>query len=254
MNSIKPGRFLILILLLNLITQISSGQAALLVLILGDRVATENFYLSIDGGINLASFPGIDGSKLGAGVDFGLGTHIKLGEKWYLKPEFKPLAHKKANSVDPISAIPPDLSVDKTRLTLNYIDVPVFLQYYISPKVFISAGPQVSFLTSVSQISTGKLEDGRESTIKIETQSLFNTVNFSFPVEMGFTYKLVNKKSLSTRDIQIFLRYEYDFLEIFKDPETGSTLLSMFQLGLSLPFIKSPEELAKSKKAKSENK
>jgi len=247
MKKNKIWRILILILFLAIPSAASYGQAALIVLILGDKVATEQFHLSIDGALNLSNFSGLDGSKMGAGVDFGLGTHIKLGEKWHLKPEFKPLSRKKATSVIPIKDIPEELSGTSSKLTLNYIDIPVFLQYNVTQQFYVSAGPQVSFLTSASQISTGNLADNRESTIKIDTKSFFKTVDFSFPVEAGYTLKLATKRSTTKMDINVFARYEYGFLEIFKDPASGSSKISLFQIGLSLPFIKTAEELAHAK-------
>jgi hypothetical protein len=245
----KTGQRLLLLSLLSCFTSaISYGQAALIVLILGDKVATENFHLSIDGAINLSSFRGLEEGNIGGGFNFGLGTHIKLGEKWHLKPEFKPLSRKKATSVVPITDVPGEMTGLKTNLKLNYIDVPVFLQYNITPKLFVSAGPQISFLTGVDQFSTGTLPSGLESTVKIDTKSFFNSIDLSFPVEVGYSLSLATKRSTSTLDLNIFARYEYGFMEVFKDPEVGSANISMFQIGLSMPFIKTAEELAKNKK------
>lgn len=241
-------RLLLLSILSSFTMAVSYGQAALIVLILGDKVATEQFHLSIDGALNLSSLSGLEESKMGAGVNFGLGTHIKLGEKWHLKPEFKPLSRKKATSINTLTTVPPELTIDNSKVTLNYIDIPVLLQYNIAPSFYVSAGPQISFLTSAYQFSNGKLEDGNESTIKIDSKSLFNNIDFSFPVEAGYTLRLATKRSTSTMDINVFARYEYGFMEVFKDPEVGSSKVSLFQIGLSLPFIKTAEELAKSKK------
>jgi hypothetical protein len=234
-------------LLSLILNNLIHGQAALIVLILGDKVATEQFHLSIDAGLNISSFIGLDEQKTGAGVNFGLGTHIKLGDKWHLKPEFKPLSRKGAREVASITSVPSDLTVSDNKFKLNYIDVPVFLQYNISEKFYISAGPQVSFLTKAYQLSSGTLASGAESTIKISTKSSFNNVNFSFPVEAGISVNLANKRSTTKMLINMFARYEYGFLEIFKDPALGSARISLFQIGASLPFIKSPEELAKGK-------
>jgi hypothetical protein len=245
----KTGQAAILVSIISFMSVTAGyGQAALIVLILGDKVATEQFHLSIDGAINLSNYPGLEEGKMGGGVNFGLGTHIKLGEKWHLKPEFKPLSRKKATSVNTIIPVPGEITISESKLTLNYIDIPVFIQYNITPRLFVSAGPQVSFLTSASQISTGKIEDDKESTIKIDSKSFFNNVNYSFPVEAGYTLSLKSKRTTSSMDINIFGRYEYGFSEIFKDPEAGSSKISLFQIGLSMPFIKSAEELAKSKK------
>jgi hypothetical protein len=92
------------------------GQAAIIVLILGDKVATEQFHLSIDGAINISSLQGLDEGKTSGGVNFGLGTHIKLGDKWHLKPEFKPLSRKGAKYVNSITSVPDEIEVDETKL------------------------------------------------------------------------------------------------------------------------------------------
>ena len=242
-------KFILTVLLSVLFVFSGNGQAALIVLILGDKVATEKFHLSMDAAANLATYPGIDGSKTGAGVNFGLGTHIKLGEKWHLKPEFKPLSHKGTRGVGSITSnVPNDLTVEGNKLKLYFIDVPVLLQYTINDNIYVSAGPQVSFLTNAYQYSSGTLEDGSESTIRIKVKDSFNSTCFSFPVEIGFSLHLANERSTTTMDINLFCRYEYGFTDVFREPGTGSSKISMFQLGASLPFIKSEEELSKSKK------
>jgi hypothetical protein len=217
------------------------GQAGLLVLILGDKVATENFYLSIDGALNISTLPGLDEYKTSVGVNYGLGVHIKLGEKWFLKPEFKPLSRKGATKVNPITSVASDFTVDETKIKMNYIDFPILIQYSITPKLFVSAGPQISFVTDVNQYIYGTQADGLETTVKANTTSFFNKTNFSFPVEAGYSFTLTNKKSTSKLKVNVFARYEYGFMEIFKDPAVGSANISLFQAGLSLPFIKSAE-------------
>jgi len=217
------------------------GQAGVLVLILGDKVATENFYLSIDGALNISTLPGLDEYKTSVGVNYGLGVHIKLGDKWFLKPEFKPLSRKGATKVNPITSVASDFTVDETKIKMNYIDFPILIQYSITPKLFVSAGPQISFVTDVNQYIYGTQADGLETTVKANTTSFFKKTNFSFPVEAGYSFTLTNKKSTSKLKVNVFARYEYGFMEIFKDPAVGSANISLFQAGLSLPFIKSAE-------------
>lgn len=236
----KTGLLIFLILTLNSFVK---GQAALIILLLGDKVATEEFHLSMDAGMNVSTFPGLNESERGFGINFGLGTHIKLGENWHLKPEFKPLSRKIADDVNTLTTVPEELTGEKNRITLNYIDVPVLLQYNITPRFFVSAGPQVSFLTKAHQITTGSLADGSDSGIKIDIKPQFNSVNFSFPVEVGYLVKLATKRSTTTMDINLFARYEYDFKDVFKDNTVNSSKISLFQIGASVPFVKSDEEL-----------
>jgi hypothetical protein len=245
----KKTKRIIFICLLSIITLSASyGQAGLLVLILGDKVATENFYLSIDGALNISTLPGLAEYKTIVGVNYGLGVHIKLGEKWFLKPEFKPLSRKGATKVNPITSVSGDITLDETKIKMNYIDFPLLVQYNVTPKLFISAGPQISFVTDANQYVYGTQQDGLETTVKVTTKSFFNKTNFSFPVEAGYCFTLTNKKSTSKLNVNVFARYEYGFLEIFKDPAVGSANISLFQIGLSLPFIKSGEKQDKTEK------
>lgn len=225
----------------------SYGQAALIVLILGDKVATENFHLSMDGAFNLASLPGLEKGKIFLGANFGLGTHIKLSDKWYLKPEFKPLSQKGFAKVNALVGLPEGIEPSRTDIRLNYIDIPVLLQYNITNSLFISSGPQISFLTSAKQLSDATI-NGKDVTLRLDTKSLFNNIDFSVPVELGYSFTLSRKKSTTKVDINAYVRYSYGFTEVIKDATLGSASNSTIQLGISLPFIKSPEELASSKK------
>jgi hypothetical protein len=239
----KKGKKHLLFCLLAVFTfSASYGQAGLLVLILGDKVATENFYLSIDGALNISTLPGLDQYETNFGVNYGLGVHIRLGEKWFLKPEFKPLSRKGAKNVEPITPVENDFTVEETKIKMNYMDFPILLQYSITPRLFISAGPQISFVTDVNQFIYGTQSDGLETTEKANITSFFNKTNFSFPVEAGYSFILTNKKSTTKIKVNVFARYEYGFMEIFEDPAVGSANVSLFQAGLSLPFIKSAQE------------
>jgi hypothetical protein len=238
---------ILLITVFSAITMVLSyGQAALLVLILGDKVATEKFHLSIDGALNLASFQNPEQGKYNLGVNFGLGTHLKLSERWFLQTDFKPLSQKGVSSVNPIVTIPPEIEAEKTGINLNYIDVPVMIQYKIGTKLFISAGPQISFLTSASQYTEGTL-DGNIVSIKRDTQSQFEKIDISFPLELRYSLSLSRKKASTQVDVDTFVRYSFGFMDVYKDPAVGSAHIATFQFGLSFPFIKSAEELEKGK-------
>jgi len=249
MKKKKSSKRFLLICLLGLLTVAESyGQASIIVLLLGDKVASEKLYLSIDGAMNISTLPGMDGNSVCIGVNYGLGVHIRLSDKWYLKPEFKPLSRKGATAIDPITSVSSAYSIDKTKLKINYWDFPILLQYNINRRLWMAAGPQISFLTDANQLISGTGPDGLESSVKTNIKTFFNKTNFSFPVEAGYAFFLGSKKSSVKLNINVFVRYEYDFSEIFKDPSVGSTKISLFQAGLSLPFIKKTEESATTKK------
>jgi hypothetical protein len=242
-KSIK--RLVIILILSSFTTLVSYGQAAIIILILGDKVATENFYLSMDGALNISSMPGLNKGANRVGVNFGLGTHIKLNQNWTLKPEIKFLSRKGARFVDTISAIPAEIGSAETQLMLNYLEVPVLFQYNFNKRLFGSLGPQFNYLTKATQHSTGLVDGVTDVTYNLDVISLFNKLDLGLTAELGYLLHISTKRSTSTVDVNIFARYNYGFSEVFKSTSSGSSTNSTFQIGLSFPFIKSPETVKK---------
>jgi len=211
-----------------------SGQAALIVLLLGDKVATEKFHLSVDAGLNISSLPGLKQQQSTHGLYFGLGTFIKLNEKWALTPEFKPLSPRGANQVAPLRDYATSLSSATYSFELNYIDVPVLVQYKISEKLFASAGPQISFLTSATQVAAGNIPAGTTVDIKEKMKSNFSATFFSIPIEAG--YHVSDARKGKGMDIKI--RYAVGLSNMIAATNYGSSNGSTFQVFLSFPFIK----------------
>ena len=213
---------------------IVNAQAALIVLLVGDKVATEKFHLSVDAGLNIASLPGLKNQQATHGLYFGLGTFIKLNEKWALTPEFKPLSPRGANQVAPLRDYATSLSSATYSFELNYIDVPILVQYKLSEKLFASAGPQISFLTSATQIASGNIPAGTAVEIKEKMKSNFSATYFSFPIEAG--YHLSDARKGKGMDVKI--RYAVGLSNMIAATNCGSSNGSTFQVFLSFPFIK----------------
>ncbi|MCX6264326.1 MAG: outer membrane beta-barrel protein [Bacteroidetes bacterium] len=222
------------ILFVFCVQSIVNAQAALIVLLVGDKVATEKFHLSVDAGLNIASLPGLKNQQATHGLYFGLGTFIKLNEKWALTPEFKPLSPRGANQVVPLRDYATSLSSATYRFELNYIDVPILVQYKLSEKLFASAGPQISFLTSATQIASGNIPAGTTVEIKEKMKSNFSATYFSFPIEAG--YHISDARKGKGMDVKI--RYAIGVSNMIAASNYGSSNGSTFQVFLSFPFIK----------------
>ena len=101
------------------------GQAALLVLIFGDKVASENFYFSLKMGATLADLSGYDEGKNALAFNFGLVNNIKLSDRLFLTPEFLPAASRGIKDVPTLSTGDPGLDQllidpDKSNRKLNF--------------------------------------------------------------------------------------------------------------------------------------
>lgn len=227
---------IILILLLFLSTSLYSvyAQAALIALLFGDKVATENFHLSVDIGMNISSLPNLEQGGSTTGLYFGLGTFIKLNDTWALTPEFKPLSPRGATNVNPINNYSSLLSDPSYDISLRFIDVPILIQRKINNKFFISAGPQISFLTGASQISTGRLQNGNNAELSVDVKSTFESIYLSLPLEIGYSFTDLMKGKAA--DLKI--RYNFGLNEMIADSSYGSSNGSTVQIFLSFPFIK----------------
>ncbi len=216
----------------------SHAQAALLALIFGDKIASEKFHLSVDAGLNLSSMPGLQQQKLMHGLYFGLGTFIKINDKWALTPEFKPLSPRGAKKVLPLSDYSSTLTDVQYDIGLKYIDVPVLVQYKVTPRLFVSSGPQCSFLTSAKQISSGKLASGNSVDIQENLKPRFEPVYFSWPLEVGYSFSNLHKG----KGMDIKFRYDLGLSNLMKSSDYGNSKGSTFHIFLSFPFVTQAEE------------
>jgi hypothetical protein len=226
---------LLLSVLLTLLAHTTHGQAAILVLIFGDKAATENFHFTLDAGLNLSRMPGVEGTTGAHGFNFGLGTYIKLNEDWAFTPEFKPLSPKGGNGFER-AFIDTSGTVGSyaTRLALNYIDVPLQMHRRIGERLYVRAGPQVSFLTSGKLATTGDLVGGDEFTVTKDIQDDLEPIELSVPVDLGVVFT----KPRGFKGIDLRVRYCFGLSEVFKENALGiSSTNSTLQFFLSFPFV-----------------
>jgi hypothetical protein len=232
------SRHFAIYLIITLIALTSStarckAQAAYFVLIFGEKIAQEDFHLTIEAGLNHSQMPGLEGSRGKMGIYYGMGIFKKLSNKWALVPEFKPFSYRGADEVQPIS--PYDIDDPTYSLSLNYLDIPLLVQYKPNPRIYISTGPQISILLSAKQRGIGYVKD-TEHDIKI-SESFYDTFNpeyFSWPVEVGFIFPNV----IQQQRLELKIRYDVSFTNVIADPSYGSSHISMFQFIVSVPFIR----------------
>jgi hypothetical protein len=221
----------------------AKSQAALLVLLFGEQVATESFYFSLKLGGNASSLSGVDGTKNALGLNFGLMVNIKLSDKFHLVPEFMPLSPKGAKSIPFRSTgnagldqlIQPTTS---TAMQMNYIDIPVVAKYYVTEKLGVEFGPQISILTSAVDVYRGKIKEDDDLVFESNVKSSLNTLDVG--VVAGVTYSLWDARG--GKGLYVHARYAYGFMDIVKDNPGDAVKNSLFQFAVSFPFINPPEQ------------
>lgn len=176
-------------------------------LLFGAVVFAQNAAIGLKAGLNVANLGNSSGNEMGSklGLNAGLLAHIHLTPQLALQPE---VVYSGQGAKYTVSDGEHDLS-------LNYINIPVQLQYMFSNGFRIQTGPQVGFLASVKD----KVRDVETNNF---TSQDFKTVDFSWTA--GLSY-------LSYSGLGIDGRYNFGISNI---NNYGSNILhnNVFQIGL----------------------
>ncbi len=236
-------KILVLICLIFTFHSVANAQAAILVLLFGESVASENFYFSIKAGENMSFLSGTENTKPRFGINFGLIATIKLSDKWYLAPEFTPLSPKGAKDMPYRLTGDPELDFllqgsNSGVRELNYIDIPVMLQYRFNERFRISAGPQFSILTSAEDIFDAKIFGDDKLVYTDNLKSELNNIDYSFNFDIGYSISTAR----SGKGLDIGVRYSLGLSDIVENNAGSAIKNSVFQLYLGFPFIVTSDE------------
>ncbi|THD66451.1 PorT family protein [Robertkochia marina] len=237
MKGFKPI-VIILFLISGVTCQKLQGQAAIVAMLFGDQVASEEFNLGFELGMNWSDYSNIEGVRGKHAIRIGMSGNIKLSESFYLSPAIYFLSqrsfHFKNLSLDTGNPLF-DNEFQNTggRGQLRYVDLPV-MTWFALDKWRIGLGPQVSFLTS-----SNLTFEGPEGNFERDIEENTNAIDYG--IMTGLSYEL--GKARKGKGIFLQLRYYQGFSDIFEDsllaPENKQ---HFFAVHVSLPFI--TEELA----------
>ena len=205
------------------------------VLTFAESASNEKFHLSLDAGLNISTLPGLSQQQPTYGLNLGLGAFFKLSSKWALTLEVKPISSRGASNV---KSIYNDVTIQNptTDIVTNYIDIPLLIQYAISNRFNIATGPQISFLTSANQRTTGNLSSGQAIVVSENIKSLMHKEGFMVPVQLGYSFS----KTSGSPSVSMKIRYNIGIMEAFTTSLADSKN-STLQFILSVPFIRRTE-------------
>jgi len=129
------------------------GQV-LMGMLFGDKLATDNFNIGFEIGMNFSTVNGLEGASRSNGPLIGLFASWRYSEHFHLYTGLYPLSAKGAKGADPIPLNDPQLDplVASGRMdrALGYVDIPVLLQWaqHRDGGIRVGAGPQFGFRTS----------------------------------------------------------------------------------------------------------
>ena len=166
--------------------------------------------LGIKGGFNYASLANLEDSSAKIGYNAGVFVHLPLAGKVSIQPEL--LYTTKGANEDGNS---------NASINMEYLSLPVMLQYNVTPQFYVEAGPEFSLL-----LTSEMKEGGMNFNIKEHTE------NIDYGVAVGAGYYFFSKLGITAR-------YVFGLADNFKNNPSfnDETITSqVFQLGLAYKF------------------
>lgn len=150
------------------------------------KVNAQQVSVGVKGGVNIAGISKFsDDPRIGANV--GVFAHTQLSPNFCLQPEV--LYSWQGGRFNTING--------ERTLALNYIQVPVMLQYFPIKQFYLEAGPQVSFLTNAD---IKYPDNGKEG-----VSSAYKKADFAVNVGAGLNL---------THNVGVFARYNIGVTDI----------------------------------------
>ena len=231
-------RKILLILFLSIVFNPSNvkAQGAILVLLFGEKLASENFYVTMKAGLNLSYFHNnISGSSPALNVNFGFSGSIRLKDGLYLAPEFLPLSKKSVNHIEEMNTGNPDLDFSyrggHSRKTISMLEFSLPLIYHLNDKMSVGVGPQVSTISSVKNFYTKSLgSDSKRYSQNVSEE--YHKVLYGLMGEynLGLTER-------GWKGYGLKIRYSLSLNDLRRSNPDKAFQISSLSLMLTLPFV-----------------
>lgn len=150
---------------------------------------------------------------------FGIEGEYEINDSWKIQTEilYSRLGYVRRGRTED------GVKFDNT-LALDYINIPLLVNYYITEGFYVNAGPQVGFLVRANQENTTGFDSNRQS-----VQSRYNTLDFSSVFSVGY---------LTDWGFNVGLRYQLGLINVLEEDlgYTNSQKHSTLQLYMGVRF------------------
>ena len=167
---------------------------------LTNSITAQELNFGLKTGLNISNFTGGDADRNNLfSYHIGGFAEIELNEKFSLQPEL--LYSRQGSEAE-----------NTVKVKVDYLAIPLMTKYYLSDKLSLEAGPQMSFLVN------DKAEFNDSSIPDAETDAS----SFDFGLNLGFGYNI-------NSNLFVQARYNYGITTVVENPDIKN---SVFQLSL----------------------
>jgi len=173
--------------------------------------SSEKFGIGVKGGLNVYNINNDDNTDYNSRVGFhaGLLGHLHLAPQLALQPEV----------VYSQQGVKYNVGNVETRLNLDYINVPLMVQYMFDNGFRLQAGPQVGFLLGAKS---------KFGSTEIDVKDQLNTVDFGIGAGIGYVHP--------PSGFGVDARYNLGLSNMNENSAAGKSYNRGFQLGVFYLF------------------
>lgn len=175
--------------------------------------------------------------KLKPGFNAGVFVNIPVAQKFSVQPEllFNQLGSKTEEREDYYINADRYRRVADYKKSLNYLSIPVMVQYNILPQLYVEAGPEFGFLLggkNKGDITTTR-NSGNTTVTETTTISdkivkdLHNTFNFGIGIGAGYYF---------TQNFGVTARFTAGITDVYKHNTGDAIRNNAFQVGVTYKF------------------
>ena len=239
------GRTSVIVTMCTVMTAAPAGGQVLIGMLFGGAVASENFNIGFEIGMNLSTVGGLNGASWARGSLIGLFASWRFSEHYHLFTAVLPLSNKGAKDADPIPlndpTLDPILATGTMARDLSYLDIPVLVQLAQRRDggFRVGVGPQVGILLSANDRYAGLTPQGTRVVIENDIEDAVQ--RFDAGVALDTEYRF------SGIPLAIGIRYYYGLTDALRGSGPGlhNKVLSgsgRIALGASRPKTPEPKK------------
>lgn len=179
----------------------SANSQILISLIFGDKLNSPNIEFGLDGGLTLASLPGLDNSKTRSAFNLGFyfDFRLKNNPSLFLNTGVMVKGPMGANDL-PVynlgnAGLDSSFAGGEVERKLNYFYVPFTLKYMFKSNFYAKAGIQLGLRNACTDVFTKTIVDKEDLVYKKDIKSMYH--NLDGGLTFGIGYHLVKGQGMN---------------------------------------------------------
>ncbi|RPI68108.1 MAG: PorT family protein [Ignavibacteriae bacterium] len=232
------AKILALTVFMGILSASVSAQP-LIMLLVGDKIASEDFVGGIIGGINLTQLSNVPGSTNQLSWSFGASLHCMLSEEWHFCPEVYFKSPGGADGMSGLWGAQPSIDSNLTNreewTSTSYVAIPLIMKYRLD-RFYLFAGPQISYLVAATDNISGTGPEG--ASITSEKLAFWRMNRWDAGVVGGAEILLVPEYGIHS--LRLGVRYYQGFVDVTSTDDVNVTN-SGFSVSIGIPIGGQPE-------------